>query len=382
MIRVAIIGCGKIADAHAEQIGRIPGCEIVGACDREELMALQFAERFPVQKYYSDAATMLREARPTVVHITTPPQGHYELGRACLEAGCHVYLEKPFTVTAGEAGHLIELAERSGLKITAGHDDQFTHATRRMRELVREGYLGGPPVHMESVYCYDLGDPKYARSLLGDKRHWIRSLPGTLMQNNISHGISRIAEFLPDGDIEVTARGFISPALWDRGEREIVDEVRVIVSDKRSVSAVFTFSTQMRPAQRVFRIYGPRNAIVLDHHQQTVLKIRGAMYKSYLEKFIPPYELAAQYVQNSLLNTGRFLRRDFHMKAGMKYLIESFYRSIEDDLPPPIPSREILLTARIMDEIFSQVNRTKGEEDLAPAAIAMRTGTTLREKTC
>jgi predicted dehydrogenase len=299
---------------------------------------------------------MLDDARPTVVHITTPPQGHYELGKACLEAGCHVYLEKPFTVTTGEAEALIDLAERSGLKITAGHDDQFSHAARRMRALVQDGYLGGPPVHMESLYCYDLGDPQYARALLGDKGHWVRALPGTLMQNNISHGISRVAEYLPDGELVVEAQGFISPFLRSMGEQDIVDEVRVIISDRRSMTAYFTFSTQMRPAQRLFRLYGPRNGLVLDHHQQTVIKMKGGMYKSYLEKFVPPFELAGQYVQNSLSNMSRFIRKDFHMKAGMKYLIESFYRSIREDAPVPIPYREIILTSRIMDSIFSQVS--------------------------
>jgi predicted dehydrogenase len=48
-LRVAIVGCGKIADAHAEQIRRIKGCEIVGVCDREELMARQLAERFKAE---------------------------------------------------------------------------------------------------------------------------------------------------------------------------------------------------------------------------------------------------------------------------------------------------------------------------------------------
>src|SRR5207237_2134607 len=51
---VAIVGCGKIADAHASQIQRIGGCELVGVCDREELMARQLAERFHVREYFSD----------------------------------------------------------------------------------------------------------------------------------------------------------------------------------------------------------------------------------------------------------------------------------------------------------------------------------------
>jgi len=43
-----------------------------------------------------------------------------------------------------------------------------------MRTLIQEGYLGGPPVHMKSVYCYNLGDARYARALLGDRDHWVR----------------------------------------------------------------------------------------------------------------------------------------------------------------------------------------------------------------
>src|SRR5215813_9549015 len=186
MIKVGIIGCGKIADAHAEQIQRIVGAEIVGACDKEELMARQLYERFDIKNYYSNVSEFLETARPDVVHITTPPQSHFELGKFCLEAGCHVYMEKPFTVNSEEAAKLIDLATEKRKKITVGHDYQFTHAKRRMRELIKNGYLGGPPVHMESYHGYELGTESYARALLGDKKHWVRMLLGTLMHNNIS----------------------------------------------------------------------------------------------------------------------------------------------------------------------------------------------------
>src|SRR5580765_4278580 len=132
MLKVAIVGCGKIADSHASQIQRIQGCEIVGVCDREELMAKQLSQRFPVKRYFSNLLDMLNEARPEVVHITTPPQSHFEIGRQCLQEGCHVYVEKPFTLNTKEAEELIGLAERKGLKITTGHDDQFRHSARRM----------------------------------------------------------------------------------------------------------------------------------------------------------------------------------------------------------------------------------------------------------
>src|SRR5262245_53599420 len=122
MLRVAIVGCGRIADSHASQIQRIPGCEIVGACDREELMARQFVERFPVKAHFSDLTEMLERARPQVVHVTTPPDSHFALGRQCLLRGAHVYIEKPFTLNTAEAEELIALAAERNLKLTAGHD--------------------------------------------------------------------------------------------------------------------------------------------------------------------------------------------------------------------------------------------------------------------
>lgn len=355
MLKVAIVGCGKIADAHASQIVRIGGCEIVAVCDREPLMARQLYERFPVKYHFGDVTELLSKVQPDVVHITTPAETHYSIARMCLERGAHVYVEKPVTLNATELEALIGLAEERGLKLTAGHDDQFSHVARRMRALVASGYLGGPPVHMESSFCYDLGDPAYARALLSDRNHWVRRLPGKLLQNIISHGVARIAEFLTSDAPHVIAHGFVSPLLRSMGETDIIDELRVIISEEERTTAYFTFSSQMRPTLHQFRIYGPRNGLILDQDQETLIKVRGERYKSFAEKFIPPAALASQFLGNLKTNVGLFLRRDFHMKAGMKCLIQSFYQSISRNEPPPIPYREILVTARIMDSIFDQV---------------------------
>lgn len=355
MLKVAIIGCGKIADSHAEQIRRIKNCEIVAVCDRELLMAQQFYERYAVSAFYSDAIEMLRAAQPDVVHITTPPESHFELAKMVLEAGCHVYVEKPFTLYESDAKTLINLAERKGLKITAGHDDQFTHVAREMRRLVHDGFLGSRVVHMDSYYCYELGRGGYAGALLNDKNHWIRRLPGKLLQNVISHGVARIAEFLTTDSPEVIVRGRISTQLQLRGETEIVDELRVIISEESGTTAYFTFSSQLRPSLHSFHIYGDKRGILLDHDQSTLVELRGERFKSFAEKFLPPLIFALQYVRNFIRNVKLFVECDFHMKSGMKYLIESFYRSIETGSADPIPHREILLTAQIMDRIFEQL---------------------------
>lgn len=356
MLRVAIIGCGKIADSHASQIQRIPGCEIVGACDREELMAKQFRQRFRVERAFNNFKDLLEKAKPHVVHITTPPASHFDLGRQCLDHGVHAYIEKPFTLLRCEAQELIRLANERNLKLTAGHDDQFRPAARRMRQLVADGYLGGPPVHMESHYCYEMGDTSgYAKALLADKHHWIRGLPGQLLHNIISHGIARLTEFFTTDAPEVFAYGFTSPFLRKMGEDEIVDELRVVVRENNRLTAYFTFSSQMRPSLHQFRIYGPRNGLLVDQDNETLIRLRGARRKSYMEHFVSPLGLAKQYVENASLNVRAFLARDFHMKGGMNHLIESFYRSIREGAPLPIPYEEILRTCYIMDAIFEQV---------------------------
>ena len=368
MLKIAIVGCGKIADDHAEQIQRIEGCEIVAVCDRELLMARQLYQRFPIKRYFDNLNELLVQAKPDVAHITTPPQSHFSIAKTCLEAGCHVYVEKPFTVYEHEARELLAIANAAGLKVTAGHDDQFRHSARLMRELIQAGYLGGAPVHMESYFCYELGRGGFAGALLNDKNYWVRKLPGGLLHNIISHGVARIAEHIASETPAVMAQGFISPFLRSTGETELIDELRVIISEEKGTTAYFTFSSQMRPALHQFRVYGLQNGLVLDQDQETIVKLRGQRYVSYVEKFIPPVSLAKQDISNAITNVRRFLKRDFHMKSGMKYLIESFYQSIVRDTPVPIPYREIILTAHIMDRIFTQV-RGKSEPALAPCSL-------------
>ena len=360
MISVGIVGCGKVADQHARQIQRIAGAEIKAVCDTEPLMARQMCGRFRAGRYFTDVGDMIDSVKLDVVHVTTPPQSHFTVAQQCLQAGISVYVEKPFTLNTADAEALIALALRKGVKLTAGHNAQFTHAMVHMRELVGDGYLGGKPVHMESLYCYELGGPGYAEALLGDPNHWVRTLPGSLLQNIMSHGVGKIAEFLTCENPLVIAHGFTSPFLRSIGQSDIVDEVRLIIRGDDATTAAFTFSSQIGPSLHQFRLYGPRRALVVDDDHQIVLQLSDKDYKSYARYFLPPVAFAKQYVRNLAGNVGKFLRNDFHMPcdAGLKRLIESFYRSVSVDAPLPLSYREILLTSRIMDATFAQLRST------------------------
>jgi predicted dehydrogenase len=354
-LRVAIVGCGKIADQHVQAIERIPDCRIVSLCDREMLMAGQLGERCGVSQCFSNVAEMLESTSLDVVHITTPPQAHFSIAKQCIESGSHVYLEKPFTVTANEADSLIKLAESRGLKLTAGHNCQFTLEMIEMRRLAQQGFFGGKPVHLESHFSYDLADTSYVDPLLGSRSHWVRRLPGKLLHNIISHGIAKLAEFLDDDITEIVARAAQSPRLRRLGGEDVLDELRVLIQDKRGTTAFFCFSTQIKPGLNQFRICGPLNSVVVDHASGSLIRSENRNYKSYLTFFIPPLIGAREHLRNARRNIASFVSRKLYQDSGMTELIRRFYESIRLSHPPPIPYREIALTARIMDEIFAQI---------------------------
>jgi len=361
-MRGAIVGCGKIADQHVHAIRRIDDCIIVGLCDRELLMARQLGERFGINACFTDLQELLETTTPDVVHITTPPQSHYSLAKQCLESGSNVYLEKPFTITAREAESLIRMAERRDLKITAGHNLQFTPETLEMRQLVAQGFLGGKPVHLESQFSYDLGDTTYVGALLGDRQHWVRQLPGQLLHNIISHGLAKLAEFLDDDLIEIVGTAHQSEQLRNLGAPEVLDELRVLIRDKSGTTAFFCFSTQIKGLNEL-RIYGPEGSIVVDHISGAVIRSKYRSCKSYLTYFVPPLRAAREHLRNARINITNFVRQRLYQDFGMKELIERFYNSIRSGSPPPIPFREIILTARIMDEIFAQIYAGQKPED-------------------
>jgi hypothetical protein len=227
-----------------------------------------------------------------------------------------------------------------------------------MRRLVKEGFIGSRPVHLESYWSYDLGDLRYASAFLSNCNHWVRRLPGQLFHNIISHGIAKLTEFLDDELTEIVATASQSDQLRDLGTQEVLDELRVLIRDRYGITAFFCFSTQIKGLNQL-RMYGPSGSITADIITGSLVRNSSRPYKSYLTYLIPPLKNAREHLRNLRLNVTNFLRRRLYQDFGMKELIERFYESIRTGGPPPIPYREIILTARIMDEIFTQIYPTR-----------------------
>lgn len=353
-VRVGIIGCGKIADGHAEVLRYLPGAELVAVCDREPLLAEQLAVRFGVPKFYADGAEMLRAESLDVVHITTPPAVHLLLTEQCVAAGTHVFLEKPLAMREQEARRLIETVERAGRKMSINYWPNFDPPAMELKRLAASGALG-KPVHVEAFIGYDLAGA-YGQALMSDPRHWVHGLPGKLFQNMMDHIFNRMTPFFPAG-VEPEVHAFAYKRReGERGDRTdaMRDELRVVVQ-AGSVSAYGTLCSHARPVANTMKLYGTKGTVEVDFNNRTVVQPMTQRYPSALGRLFPPFQMAAQYFAQARKNAGLFRRHEFQFFAGMGTLLELFYDAIRKDTALPISYAEMLQVAGMMERVYEQV---------------------------
>lgn len=353
-LKVVIVGCGKIADAHAEEISKMPFARLVAACDVEELMAEQLAIRYAIPAYFSDLDEMLEATQPDVVHIATPPQFHVSLGQRAMEAGCHVFIEKPLALHYRDAVHLIDYAERCGRKLTVGWLANFDPAALTMQKMLQAGVIG-EPVHLDSFYGYDFSGP-FGPAFLRDTGHWLHGLPGKLFHNTIDHLLNKFPQFMPDDPPEVTAWAH---QFHDLGVPGVYDELRVMIRCGR-VTANAVFSGSAKPLAHRLTVYGTRSIVEVDHVARTAVTLQAPTMPSAIGRLLPAFSQARSYWRAGLANAKAFWRSEFHYFAGMNQLISSFYRSILDNTPPPIPYHQLLWVYSVIDDVFSQIGEAEG----------------------
>ena len=349
-LRVGIVGCGKIADAHVEQLRAVGGADVVALCDSELLMARQLGVRFGIEARYSDFESMLREQRLDVVHITTPPASHVELSRTALRAGCHVFLEKPVALDAAAAGTILDEALRADRKLTVNYWYNFDPPGTTLLEWVREGVLGDA-VHVESVLGYDLsGD--YGAAVLGDPGHWVHRLPGKLFHNVLDHLVSKIALFVPDGAPRVNGISYRRrPASGNPVLDAVGDELRFLLAGA-SVSGYGLISAHARPVRHSLRVYGTRNTISVNYEHRTVTLESAQRVPSALGRLLPAFEQARRFRRAGRRNVMQFVRADFHYFEGMRNLLRQFHACIRCGGPPPIAYEEIRRVTRLIDLVI------------------------------
>lgn len=140
------MGCGTIGPSHLAAYAGTQRAELVGVADVVEERAAALAERFGPTRSYASAEHLLREHRPDIVSVATPPGTHAELAEEILAAGCSVLLEKPPCLTLSQLDHLLRQEASSDGQIYVVFQHRHGSGARRAHRLLGEGALGHPNV--------------------------------------------------------------------------------------------------------------------------------------------------------------------------------------------------------------------------------------------
>ncbi len=145
-LKVGVIGCGGIAEGkHLPSLSKVKDAALVAFCDIIEEKAQSAAEKYgeaTERKVYADYRKLLEDDSIDVVHVCTPNDSHAEITIAALEAGKHVMSEKPMAKTAADARRMVEVAKKTGKKLTVGYQSRYRNDSQYLYQACRRGDLG------------------------------------------------------------------------------------------------------------------------------------------------------------------------------------------------------------------------------------------------
>ena len=148
LIKFGVVGYGYWGPNVVRNLERLDETKVVAVCDKSASARRKVAKAYPDVLVTDDSAVLMSSPEIDAIAVVTPVWTHYELAKAALDNGKHVFVEKPFTSNAAQAEELIELAERKNLKIMVDHTFLFTGAVQKIKQLLQDGALG-------KLYYYD-----------------------------------------------------------------------------------------------------------------------------------------------------------------------------------------------------------------------------------
>jgi predicted dehydrogenase/nucleoside-diphosphate-sugar epimerase len=340
-IRAALVGCGRISDVHIDILKGLPGVEVVAVCDLNEAAARAQAARHGIPGVYTDMEAMMREVRPNVVHLLTPPRSHRALAAIAARHGAHMYLEKPLASSESEARCIVEAAREAGVHVCPGHSLLFDPCFVEASDRVRRGEIGEIlSVRVEQGFSYE----DEAR---GAVIPWSYSYDWGIFENLMTHALYIACRFLRDpGTPQVVA--------FNRGQiREAaVEEIRVLIPSAGAIGEV-SLSLCASPETNRVEVIGTMGRISVDFVTLTVLTRRKGGLPSFVDRFTANFRAAASLMWSGTsvalgIVTGRVKRY-----MGVRGLVSAFYESIEKESAPPVLPEDGVLNLRLMDQIKS-----------------------------
>lgn len=271
MVKIALIGAGKMGLSHLSILGAHPSVEIVGVCDTSK-MVVEVLERYSGFKCFSDYQKMVDESLPDAVFVAVPTKYHYPMVKELLKRGIHVFTEKPFCLNPDESNELTQLAKKHSLVNQVGYHNKFVGTFREVKKLVKEGYLGEIN-HFQGE--------AYGPVVIKKKSETWRSDPsegGGCLMDYASHVIDLINDIVSP---IVTCKGSILKSIYSKN---VDDSVYALVGIKSGVSGVISVNWSdetYRKMSTSITIIGTEGKIVSDANELKIYLKGDKLPKGY-----------------------------------------------------------------------------------------------------
>lgn len=334
-IKIGAVGCGYWGPNLIRNLRSLPDCELKVICDTSEARLSHMRRLHPDVTTTNEYESLLHDPSLDAIVVATPVRFHYEMAKAALSAGKHVFIEKPMARTEMEAEELVSMAESQGLVIMVGHTFLFSPAVRRMKEIIDAG---------------DIGQVQY----IGARR-----LNLGLFQKDINvawdlapHDISILLHLLDEHPVSVSCQGS------SHITRGIEDVTMMYLAFKRNCCG-FIHNSWLDPKKvRQMTVIGTQRMIVYDDTEPLEkLKIYDARVE------VPPhYDTFAEFTYSYHYGDAYvpYIKQDEPLKLECQHFIDC----IRDHAVPITSGRLGLEVVRIL-EASSQSLRENG------AAVSM-----------
>ncbi|MGC9450209.1 MAG: Gfo/Idh/MocA family protein [Oceanipulchritudo sp.] len=175
LAKVGIVGCGKISRAYLRTLTTIgrEALEVAACADLREEAARERAKEFGIPRVMTVEA-LLGEPEIGFIANLTIPEAHFEVSKAALDAGKHVYTEKPLALSIGEARALHALAKERGVMLSCAPDTLLGSGPQGARQLMDSGRIGTPASAFAQIFMGNTLGPHYLRRAVGS---WLDMAP-------------------------------------------------------------------------------------------------------------------------------------------------------------------------------------------------------------
>ncbi len=171
MIRVGIIGYGKMGILHGALVNGTQKAKVVAICDKSWVMRFGIKRVYPSVKTFSEVEEMLKKVQLDVVIISTPTFNHVQSALMCMEKNCSLFIEKPLASSYEDARKLYDMAKEKDIKIQVGFCNRFAPSIAKGKELLDEGIIGKAVKAKAFMYIADVFEQhsgwRYSKAVSG-----------------------------------------------------------------------------------------------------------------------------------------------------------------------------------------------------------------------